>query len=392
MVSRDLRVLYWRAIASGLSFERAASASGVSYSTGRGWFQDAGGVIPRHLFSAPSPRYLDAFERQTIQLEHSRGTSLREIGRMLNRPASTISRELTRNSVRGGYDARTGQRLAEARVSRPKAGKLVRDPGLNEYVQHKLDLRWSPRQISRFLPVEFPESERMRVSHETIYRAIYVQAKGTLRRDLEVRLRTGRQLRKPQKRVQQDGRAAARIPNMLNISGRPAEVADRAVPGHWEGDLIMGASNKSQIGTLVERATRNVMLLHLPNGSSPELVADAMIAKIRTLPAALMQSVTWDQGREMAAHERITFETDVQIYFCDPHSPWQRGTNENTNGLLRQYFPKGTDLSLHSAEYLDFVANQLNDRPRETLGMRTPAQAMTELLLAANNSSVATTD
>lgn len=388
---RSDRVGYWRAIASGLSFERAAVESGVKYSTGRAWFQDAGGVIPRHLFAASSGRYLDAFERATIENEIARGSSIRAIGRLLHRPASTISRELARNRVGGGYDARTGQQLAELRASRPKPGKLALDPVLNEYVQQKLDHKWSPRQISLFLPVAFPGQERMRVSHETIYRAIYVQAKGTLRRDLEVRLRTGRQLRKPQKRVQNDGRGKARIPNMVNISERPAEVADRAIPGHWEGDLIMGAGNKSQIGTLVERATRFVMLLHLPNGSSPEIVADAMIAKIRTVPTALMQSVTWDQGREMAAHERITFETDVQIYFCDPHSPWQRGSNENTNGLLRQYFPKGTDLSQHDLDYLDFVANQINDRPRETLGMRTPAQALTQLLLPTNNSSVATT-
>lgn len=383
-VSRDRKVAYWRAIAEGLSFERAAVVAGVGYSTGRAWFGNVGGVIPRHLLKPPSRRRLDAFDRQTIELELDRGTSLRAIGRMLGRPPSTISREIHRNTVTGTYDARVGQKLAQERLPRQQDGRLTKCPTLNEYVQLKLDEKWSPRQISLFLPFAFPDDEGMRVSHETIYRAIYVQGKGTLRRDLEVRLRTGRTLRKPRKRVQSDGRGAARIPNMINFSQRPAEVEDRAVPGHWEGDLIMGAANGSQIGTLVERSSRNVMLLHLPDGSSPELVAEAMIAKIRTLPAAMMKSVTWDQGREMAAHERITFETDVQIYFCDPHSPWQRGTNENTNGLLRQYFAKGTDLSVYTEEYLDFVAAQLNDRPRETLGMRTPAQALATLLLNSN--------
>ncbi len=220
----------------------------------------------------------------------------------------------------------------------------------------------------------------MRVSHETIYRSLFIQARGSLKREVEAKLRTGRTLRKPHKRAAADGRGKNRIANMLMISERPADVDDRAVPGHWEGDLIIGEYNGSQIGTLVERATRYVMLVHLPTSRDADVMAAALIETIQTLPSELMKTLTWDQGIEMAGHQNVTVATDADIYFCDPHSPWQRGSNENTNGLLRQYFPKGTDLSVHSKEHLEFVARELNGRPRKTLAWKTPAQAMDELL------------
>ena len=227
------------------------------------------------------------------------------------------------------------------------------------------------------LAAQFPGRAEMRVSHETIYQSIYVQGRGALRRELAAHLRTGRALRKPRR---PDGEPASRIPDMVNISGRPAEAEDRAVPGHWEGDLIMGRKNQSAIGTLVERSTRFTMLLHLPDGTEAAQVAAAITTAIATLPQALRRSLAWDQGREMAAHARVTMATGMDVYFCDPHSPWQRGSNENTNGLLRQYFPKGTDLSVHSAEHLAAVADELNGRPRKTLGWKTPAEAMAGLL------------
>jgi transposase, IS30 family len=259
-------------------------------------------------------------------------------------------------------------------------------------VQTRLDWKWSPEQISNQLKLDFPAEEVMRVSPETIYRSIFVQARGTLRRDIEVKLRTGRTIRKPRKQTALNGSSRGRMPGMVMLSERPAEVADRAVPGHWEGDLIVGSRNASQIGTLVERSTRYCMLVHLPGTKEAPVVADALIATIKTLPAELMKSLTWDQGLEMASHQRVTIATDVAIYFCDPHSPWQRGSNENTNGLLRQYFPKGTDLSQHTAEHLAFVARELNGRPRKTLGWKTPAQAFEELLLATQREpGVATT-
>jgi len=247
-------------------------------------------------------------------------------------------------------------------------------------VQARLSERWSPEQIAVMLTAEFPDDGEMRVSHETIYQSIYVQGRGALRRELAVSLRTGRALRKPRRRADE---RRGRIPGMVLISERPAEVADRAVPGHWEGDLIMGARNASAIGTLVERSTRFVMLLHMPQGRDPAAVADAMTEAMSALPGSLRRSLTWDQGKEMAFHARIAAAADLEIYFCDPHSPWQRGSNENTSGLLRQYFPKGSDLSVHDREELDRVAAQLNSRPRKTLGWKTPAQALEEVLAAA---------
>jgi IS30 family transposase len=273
---------------------------------------------------------------------------------------------------------------------RPKRAKLASHLELGELVQAKLEQRLSPGQIAVELRQEFPDNPEMWVSHEAIYQSIYVQGRGALRRELAVHLRTGRALRKPRRKANE---RRGRIPYMVNISQRPAEVEDRAIPGHWEGDLLMGKNSKSAIGTLVERSTRFVMLLHLPNGHSPKEVEQAIVAATQKLPDFLWKSLTWDQGNEMRNHVAVKMATGIQVYFCDPASPWQRGSNENTNGLLRQYFPKSTDLGQHSAEHLDFVAAQLNRRPRQTLGWLRPAQALGRLLSEASISAgVATTD
>ncbi|BDX29652.1 hypothetical protein TUM20985_01990 [Mycobacterium antarcticum] len=276
------------------------------------------------------------------------------------------------------YDALAGERSAARRARRPKVRKFAVADTLRDEVQTRLELRHSPRQIARRLRIDFPDDLEMWVSHEAIYQAIYVQGRGSLRRELHQCLRTKRAIRRPR---HQPGTRRGRIPGMVNISERPAEVADRAVPGHWEGDLIIGSTTSgSAIGTLVERSTRFVMLLHLPDNHGAVAVQDAIVEKMTELPEHLRRSLTWDQGKEMANHLAIAVAADLDIYFCDPHSPWQRGTNENTNGLLRQYFPKGTDLSLHGPGILDNVAAELNGRPRETLNWRTPAEALNELL------------
>jgi transposase, IS30 family len=275
------------------------------------------------------------------------------------------------------YVPSRAQLRAENAAKRPKATKLSRCPRLAAEVQARLDRNDSPEQIANRLEVDFPDDEEMRVSHETIYVSLFVQGRGELRRDLHKRLRTGRAVRKPRRAV---GERRGRIAGMVSISERPPEVEDRAVPGHWEGDLIVGAHSKSAIGTLVERSTRFVMLLHLPHGHGADAVEQAMAVAMSRLPDTLRKTLTWDQGVEMTNHVRIAEATGLDIYFCDPHSPWQRGTNENTNGLLRQYFPKGTDLSGYHPDYLDYVANQLNTRPRKTLNWKNPAEALDELL------------
>jgi IS30 family transposase len=312
------------------------------------------------------------------------GRSARSIARELGRAPSTITRELARRRGRDGrYRASTAQAAADASARRPKPAKLAVNARLRAEVQARLELRHSPEQIMRRLREDFPEDPEMWVSHETIYQSLFVQGRGALRRELTTCLRTGRALRRPQR--QHAGiRAAARgrrIPGMVNISERPPEAADRAVPGHWEGDLILGSvASGSAIGTLVERATRYVLLLHLPGNHTALAVQEAMVAKMSQLPDQLLRTLTWDQGIEMTNHARIAAATGLDIYFCDPHSPWQRGTNENTNGLLRQYFPKGTDLSRWGPGYLDNIAAELNNRPRKTLGWRTPAEALDQLL------------
>jgi IS30 family transposase len=339
--------------------------------------QPLGGVLRREQWSTPSGLRLSLDERIEIQVGLEQTKTLRAIAAGLGRAASTISREVNNHGGRGGYKAVTAHHAAERAARRPKAPKFA-DPELAAEVERRLLQLWSPQEIAATLPRDFPDQPEMWVSHETIYKSLYVQGRGELRRELHRCLRTGRAQRRHQGRVETRGR----IPDMVMISERPADIEDRAVPGHWEGDLLMGAGNSSAIGTLVERHTRFVMLLHLPNGRTAEAVRDAMTAKILTLPQALRRSITWDQGKEMAQHAQFTIETGVPIYFCDPHSPWQRGSNENTNGLLRQYFPKGISLKRFTAADLDAAADSLNSRPRETLGWQTPAEQLNELLVA----------
>lgn len=331
----------------------------------------------------PSGRFLCFAEREEIAVGVAAGLGIREMARRLGRSPSTISRELSRgvsltNGPRVGYRAGVAQGRAQLRAARPKKARLAANPLLRARVQAGLRLRWSPRQISVRFRLRYPDQPEMWVSAETIYQSLYVQGRGALRRELAVCLRTGRALRKPRARAR--GKSRGRIPGMVSISERPPEADDRAVPGHWEGDLIIGRGNHSAIGTLVERSTRYCLLLHLPNGYGAKAVEDQMVATIATLPAQLWRSLTWDQGSEMTRHREITTMTGLDIYFCDPHSPWQRGSNENTNGLLRQYFPKDSDLSVHDSRHLAWVAGQLNGRPRQTLGWRTPTEALRELL------------
>ncbi len=324
------------------------------------------------------PRYLTLEERETIADMHREGRSLRAIGRALGRPASTVKREIDTRAVNGVYRPHRAQRAWAKSRSRPKDAKLAQAGPLREFVAGRLRERWSPEQICNALINEFPDDGSMRVSPETIYQAIYVQARGGLRREVAAALRTGRTRRKPHRSPEQ--RTRRFTDEMVMISERPAEVEDRAVPGHWEGDLIVGPRSESAIVTLVERSSRYVMLGHLPGGHTAEEVRDVLVPLIQTLPEHLRGSLTWDQGCEMAAHKQFTVATGVPVYFCDPHSPWQRGSNENTNGLLRQYFPKGTDLSVHGPADLEHVAQQLNSRPRKTLGWRTPAERLRDLL------------
>jgi len=389
----------------------------------------------------PSGRYLSFAEREEIAILRAQGQGVRAIARQLDRPPCTISRELRRNVARRHgapeYRATTAQWHADGAARRPKPARLAINPVLRDYVQdrlagmiatsdgaslvgpkvvwkgrravHRQNRRWatawSPEQISRRLRLDFPEDETMRVSHEAIYQALYVQGRGALRRELTACLRTGRALRMPRARARK-GRSF--ISSELMISQRPAEVADRAVPGHWEGDLILGLGS-SAIGTLVERTTRFTILLHLPRiaghnqevhmkkgsalaGHGAEAVRDAITRAIFTLPEQLRRSLTWDQGAELAQHARLKIDAGIQVYFCDPHSPWQRGTNENTNGLLRQYFPKGTDLNAHNVDELEAVAHALNTRPRKTLGWKTPAETLDQLFRVSDTQGVATTD
>ena len=420
------------AIAGGLQTEEAAAEAAVSAPVAFRWYRDSGGM-PSISLAPLSGRYLSFAEREEIAILHAQGVGVRGIARRLSRSPSTISRELRRNASTRSYSvpyrATTAQWHAERRARRPKVSKLAANDVLRSYVQERLageiakpdgdavagpevrwvgrrhgrrkDRRWarswSPGQIANRLRLEFPDDPSMRVSHEAIYQSLYVQGRGALRRELTACLRTGRALRVPRARVRGHGKKFVR-PEIM-ISERPPEADDRAVPGHWEGDLILGLDS-SAIGTLVERTTRYLMLLHLPRmdghgerprvkngpalaGHGAEAVRDAIAASIGTLPEQLRRSLTWDQGSEMAEHAQLRIDAGVDIYFCDPHSPWQRGSNENTNGLLRQYFPKGTDLSRHSADELAAVALALNTRPRKTLGWRTPAEALDDHLRAA---------
>ncbi len=325
----------------------------------------------------PRAGCLSIVEREEILVGLNAGESLRAIARQLGRSASTVSREVAANGGRESYSAWSAHQRARQAVRRPKPCKL-RAGRLRDEVARRLLELWSPDEIARRLPLDFPDDPEMRVSHETIYQSLFVQGRGELRRELARCLRSGRTCRKTRGTV--DGRG--RIPGMVNISERPAEVADRAVPGHWEGDLILGEGGRSAVGTLVERSTRFVLLLHLADGRSAVSVEASMRKAIATLPTELRRSITWDQGAEMSTHASFTTATGIPIYFCDPHAPWQRGSNENTNGLLRQYLPKGTDLSTHSAADLKRIQRSLNDRPRKTLGYLTPSEAYTQVVAA----------
>jgi transposase, IS30 family len=441
---QEHRRWFWALIAAGKTSEDAAMEVGVSQPVGTRWFREAGGMAPSHLSHLSKPlseRYLTFGEREQIALCRAQEFGVREIARRLGRAPSTVSRELRRNAeTRGGeldYRATTAQWHAERAARRPKPAKLATNLELQLYVQERLagavvapggaalpgpavpwkgrrhgrrqnrrwGKAWSPQQIAERLRLDYPDDTKMRISHEAIYQALYIQGRGALKRELTQCLRTGRALRVPRARTH--GRGKSFVTPEILISERPAEAEDRAVPGHWEGDLILGL-NRSAIGTLVERTTRFTMLLRLPpmegHGTGPrakngpalaghgaEAVRDAITCTITTLPEQLRQSLTWDQGSEMAQHARLRVDTGLQVYFCDPHSPWQRGSNENTNGLLRQYFPKGTDLSVHSADDLAAVAAALNSRPRKTLGWRTPAEAL-DAALQSVQGGVATTN
>lgn len=441
---REDRQRFWAAIARGLYAEAAVVEARVSWVVGARWFRHAGGMPPTHLApSAPplSGRYLSFAEREQLALLRAEGHGIRACARQLARSPATISREVRRNAAtrHGGFEYRasTAQWHADRAARRPKPAKLATHAPLRQYVQERLagvitapggapvrgpmvawsgrrrgrrqhrrwGRAWSPEQIARRLPLDFPDDPTMRVSHEAIYQALYIQGRGALRQELTTCLRTGRALRVPRARTRTKGKRYV-TPEVM-ISERPAEADDRAVPGHWEGDLILGLGS-SAIGTLVERTTRFTLLLHLPpmpgHGAGPRekngpalaghgaaAVRDAITRAMGTLPTQLRRSLTWDQGSELAEHAQLRIDAGLAVYFCDPRSPWQRGTNENTNGLLRQYFPKGTDLSAHRATDLAAVALALNTRPRKTLGWKTPAEALNELLRSAHTTAVATT-
>lgn len=444
VLHRSERRPFWQAIADGCSSEDAARSAGVSPAVGARWFRECGGMPPSHLSPSSPPasgRYLSLAEREQIALLRAQHQGVRQIARQLARCASTISRELRRNAATrsGGfaYRAITAQWHADRAARRAKPAKLATNVALRIYIQDRLAGKvvtpggkliagpvvawngrrrgrrqhrqwasaWSPEQIAQRLPIDFPDDMSMRISHEAIYQALYIQGRGALRRELTVCLRTGRALRVPRERVR--GRGKSFVTPQILISERPATVDDRAIPGHWEGDLILGLAS-SAIGTLVERTTRFTMLLHLPplpgHGQQPrdkhgpalaghgaEAVREAIAHTMGSLPEQLRRSLTWDQGTEMSQHAQLTIDTGLKIYFCDPQSPWQRGTNENTNGLLRQYFPKGTDLSAHCPSDLRAVALALNTRPRKTLGWRTPAEALNAVLRSPHRSGIATT-
>jgi IS30 family transposase len=438
--SRAVQRAFWRLIATGIRTEDAAVEIGVSTPVASRWFRHAGGMSPICLHE-PTGRYLSFAEREEIALLNAQDHGVREIARRIGRHPSTISRELRRNaatrSSQTGYRAGVAQWKAQQAAKRPKVAKLVSNPRLRCYVEQKLagvvtdaegrpiagpnvpwagrrqgrrqdrrwGVAWSPEQISHRLKIDFPDDESMRISPETIYQSLYVQGRGALRRELTSCLRTGRALREPRARTSRSGRTF--VTDEVKISQRPAEAADRSVPGHWEGDLIIGL-DRSAIGTLVERSSRYTMLLHLPRmegfgdtpyakngpplaGRGAAAVRDAITAQIGGLPAQLRRSLTWDQGGELAQHIQLKIDAGIEVYFCDPHSPWQRPSNENTNGLLRQYFPKGTDLSRWTARELGAVAETLNGRPRKVLGWRTPAEAYQDQLTSPPQAGVAST-
>ena len=432
---------FWRRIGQGLRTVEAAEIVGVSEVIGGRWFREGGGMPPMTL-AEPSGRYLSFVEREEIAILRAQDHGPREIGRRIGRDASTISRELRRNAAtratNPGYRATTAQWKAEIAAKRPKEAKLVTNPRLREYVQdrlagnvrrpdgtivagpktppwkglnkpHRQDRRWStawsPEQIAHRLKVEFPDDESMRISHEAIYQSLFIQGRGALKRELVTCLRTGRALREP--RARSRNKPQGHVTADVVLSERPAEAEDRAVPGHWEGDLIIG-TGRSAIGTLVERSSRSTLLVHLPRlegwGEKPYVkngpslggygavaMNAALTASMTTLPEQLRKTLTWDRGKELSGHAQFALETGTRVFFADPHSPWQRPTNENTNGLLRQYFPKGTDLSRWSVEDLEAIAHTLNNRPRKTLDWKTPAEVFEEQLRSIQRTGVAST-
>ena len=440
--SRAVQREFWRLIAAGITTVEAAAAVGVSSPVAVRWFRHAGGMPPLSLVE-PSKRYLSFAEREEIALLRAQDVGVREIARRIGRDPSTISREVRRNAAtRSGkpeYRALVAQWKAQQAAKRPKIAKLVVNPRLREYVQDRLSgdvrrpdgtsvagptpaawkglnkphradrrwsLSWSPEQISQRLKVDFPDDESMRISHEAIYQALFIEGRGALKRELVACLRTGRALRRPRERLR--NKPQGHITADVVISERPAEASDRAVPGHWEGDLLIG-TGRSAIGTLVERTSRSTLLVHLPRlegwGEKPAVkngpalggygaaaMNAALTASITKLPDQLRKTLTWDRGKELTAHAQFTLDTGTKVYFADPRSPWQRATNENTNGLLRQYFPKGTDLSRWSAEDLEAVALTLNNRPRKVLNWRTPTEVFNEQLQSLQQDGVATTD
>jgi IS30 family transposase len=362
-----------RRIAAGETQEEAAEAVGCDPRTVIRWVTRTGGI--RRYERHRAPRFLSLAEREEIALGVGRGEAAVVIARRLGRTTSTVTRELARNGGRRGYRAVAADARALERARRPKLAKLARSPRLRAEVERRLRERWSPQQIAARLRLDFPDDPEMRVSHETIYQSLYVQSRGALRRELAGQLRFGRSRRRG-KGVRPGGGLREIVP----IAERPPEVDDRAVPGHWEGDLIVGKAGRSAIATLVERQTRFTMLVRVPHGRTAECVRVALTEQIQRLPEALRRTLTWDQGKEMAEHARFTIDSNVQVYFCDPSSPWQRGTSENTNGLLRQYFPKGDDLSRYEQPELDRVADELNGRPRQTLQWMKPSEAFDQLI------------
>jgi IS30 family transposase len=438
---REVEVAFWAEIAKGLLAEEAAVVIGVAPAVATRWFRHGGGMRPFDP-RPPAGRYLSFREREEIALLRAQGAGVRQVARDVGRDPSTTSRELRRNAAtRGGkveYRASVAQWKADLVARRPKAAKLVVNPRLHAYVQERLSGQisrpdgtpvpgpaparwtgrnkphrkdrawvqaWSPEQIANRIRLDFPDDESMRISHEAIYQALYIQGRGALKRELILCLRTGRALRAPRARSRR--KTWAHVTPEALISERPAEADDRAVPGHWEGDLLIGLE-RSAIGTVVERTTRFTILVHLPREdgyrhkhtvkNGPALAGygaismkDALTSTMSMLPEQLARSLTWDRGKEMSAHAQFKIDTGIPVFFADPQSPWQRGTNENTNGLLRQYFPKGTDLSRWSAEEIEAVAHALNTRPRKTLGWRTPAEALNEHLLLLQQAGVAST-
>ena len=439
--SRVVQRQFWRLIATGITSAEAAIAVGVSVPVGMRWFRHAGGMPPISL-AEPSGRYLSFEEREEIALLKAQGKGVREIAREVGRDPGTVSRELRRNAAtRGGkqvYRAVVAQWKAQQAAKRPKTAKLAANERLREYVQdrlagnvrrldgtivsgptpppwkglnkpHRADRRWStawsPEQIARRLRVEFPDDQCMRISHEAIYQSLFIQGRGALKRELVTCLRTGRALRQP--RARSRNKAQGHVTADVVLSERPAEAEDRAVPGHWEGDLIIG-TGRSAIGTLVERSSRSALLVYLPRlegwgekphvkngpalgGYGAEAMNAALTRSMTTLPEQLRKTITWDRGKELSGHATFALATGTKVFFADPHSPWQRPTNENTNGPLRQYFPKGTDLSRWSAEDLEAVAYALNNRPRKVLGWKTPAEVFEEQLRSLQQHGVAST-